>query len=272
MDILKSFITDWLTGLGLPIYLTELITILVAVTGWILLGYIFSFIAKFIISRLKAKERHLVKRQKTVTALVIALIKYIFWFVMAMMVLKEFGLDLAPILASAGILGFAIGFGAQELIKDLIAGFFIIFENAFSVGDFIQLGDFSGTVLEVGIRRTKLINWKNEIRMVNNGDIKVITNFSTGNSIGVVEFIVSPQFDLRAFYSEEFVELLENYANKPDMVETPTYLGVVETQLHMVKLRVRFATLNQKHWAYERELRRDIQMFIQDVRERTKVF
>lgn len=272
MDILKNFLTEWLTSLQFNQSIIELIVTLSSIIGWILLGFIMHLSAKIIISNLKSKEKKMVKRQKTVFALIIALIKYIFWFVMIMMILKELGLDLAPILASAGILGFAIGFGAQELIKDLISGFFIIFEDAFGVGDLIQIGDFSGKVIEVGIRRTKLINWKNEIRLVNNGDIKVITNYSVGDSVGVVEFFVTPNFDLKVFYSDRFVELLENYATKPDIVNQPTFIGVVDTQLHMVKLRVTFKTVNSKHFEYERDLKRDIQMFIRDIREETKIF
>ncbi len=272
MDILKNFLTEWLTSLQFHPSIVQLLVTTTSILGWVLLGFIMHISAKYIIQRLKAKEKKMVKRQKTVAALIIALVKYIFWFVMIMMVLKELGLDLAPILASAGILGFAIGFGAQELIKDLISGFFIIFEDAFGVGDLIQVGDFSGRVIEVGIRRTKLINWKNEIRLVNNGDIKVITNFSVGESVGVVEFFVTPQFDLKVFYGEKFVDLLEGYATKPDMTEAPTFVGVVDTQLHMIKLRVTFKTLNSRQFGYERDLKRDIHMFIRETREETKVY
>src|SRR5690606_29248239 len=161
---------------------------------------------------------------------VIALIKYLFWFVMGMMILKEFGLDLAPILASAGILGFAIGFGAQELVKDMIAGFFIIFESAMNVGDFVDVGGFSGTVQEVGIRRTRILNWKNELRLINNGDIKSFTNYAGRDSVGVVEFFVTPQFDLNVFDSEPFKALLDGYKKYPEITSLPEYIGVIDLQ------------------------------------------
>ncbi len=270
MDILKTFLTDWLTSLNLGTTLVDLIVKVLMIITWLLLGYIGTFIAKFFINRLKKKERQLVKRQRTIAALVISISKYVFWFIIIMMILLELGLDLAPILASAGILGFAVGFGAQELIKDLISGFFIIFEQAFNVGDTIQVGDFKGTVLEVGIRRTKLVNWKNEVRLINNGDIRVITQSSIGDSVGVVEFHVSPNFDLREFYSEKFVEVLEKYYDKPFITEAPKYVGVIDTQLHNTTLRVTFRTENNKHAALERELKRDIQLFLKEVRDNQK--
>ena len=142
MDNLKSFLTSWLTGYNMDPVLIGLIVTTAAIIGWDINWFNF-FTLQLKSSKpdpKKAKERHMVRRQRTVTALILALIKYMFWFVMAMMVLKEFGLDLAPILASAGILGFAVGFGAQELIKDMIAGFFIIFEGAMNVGDFVEVG------------------------------------------------------------------------------------------------------------------------------------
>lgn len=272
MDILKEFLTEWLTGVNLDSNLVNLLVTTAAILGWVILGYIFHMIMKLFIHRLKAKEKRMVRRQRTVTALILALLKYLFWFIMAMMILKEFGLDLAPILASAGILGFAVGFGAQELIKDMIAGFFIIFEGAMNVGDFVEVGGFSGTVQEVGIRRTKILNWKNELRLINNGDIKVLTNFAGRDSVGVVEFFVSPQFDLSHFTSKKFNELLESYNKYEEITEIPRYIGVVDMQLHNVKVRIMFKTLNQKHWGIERDLRRDVQKFVQQVRDETKVF
>lgn len=270
MDLLKSFLTEWLTSLNLGTALVDLIVKALMIATWLILGYIGTFAARFFINRLKKKEKTLVKRQRTIAALVISISKYVFWFIIIMMILLELGLDLAPILASAGILGFAVGFGAQELIKDLISGFFIIFEQAFNVGDTIQIGDFKGTVLEVGIRRTKLINWKNEIRLINNGDIRVITQSSIGDSVGIVEFHVSPNFDLREFYSEKFVEILEKYHNQPFITEAPKYIGIIETQLHNTTLRVTFRTENNKQYAIERELKRDIQLFIKEIRDSQK--
>ncbi|VEU83337.1 mechanosensitive ion channel family protein [Acholeplasma hippikon] len=271
MQILKDFIFNLLEQTGMSEELNKALVSLTAIAIWLFLGFIFSRIAKRIINKLKAKEKHLVKRKKTITALVLSLAKYLFWFIMFMMVLLELGIDLAPVLASAGILGFAVGFGAQELVKDLISGFFIVFENAFDVGDVIQIGDFKGTVLEIGMRRTKIRNWKNEIRLINNGDIRVINQYSVGDSVGVVDFQITPTFDISVFYTEEFQNILNSYADHPDMIDAPRFVGVIESQIYNITLRVQFKTLNNKHVGLERSIRHDIMIFLRKKREENKV-
>lgn len=270
MQALKDMLYELLMSMELGDSLSKLLVALAAILVWVLLGMIFSNIAKRIIKKIKAKEKNQVKRKKTITALVLSLSKYLFWFIMIMMILSELGIDLAPVLASAGILGFAVGFGAQELIKDLISGFFIVFENAFDVGDVIQVGDFKGTVLEIGMRRTKIRNWKNEIRIVNNGDIKVINQYSIGDSVGVVDFQITPTFDIQVFYSQEFNKILNSYADHPDMIEAPKFVGVIDSQIYNITLRVQFKTLNNKQTGLERSIRHDIMIFLIKKREENK--
>lgn len=267
MDLLRSIILDWLTNLINDTYLSELMTKCAMIVIWVFIGYLGHFTAKlFLFILRRANKKTLIKRQRTIAALVVSLIKYVFWFVIIMMILLELGIDLAPILASAGILGFAIGFGAQELIKDLISGFFIIFEESFNVGDMIRVGDFTGTVVEIGIRKTKIKSWKNEMRLINNGDIRVLTNFSLDDSVGVVEFHVTPYFDLKTFYEEPFQELLATYAHDPNVTEPPQFIGVVETTLHMITCRVTFQTKPGMHFGLERALKRDIQLYLNGLR------
>lgn len=267
MDLLREFLSnlfsEWLPN---QTQLTNLIVKVLMVIVWCLIGYLVHLITKFLVARMKAKEKRLVKRQKTIAALVISITRYVFWFIIIMMILLEMGFDVAPILASAGILGFAVGFGAQELIKDLISGFFIIFEQAFNVGDIIEVNNFKGTVIDIGIRRTKIVNYKNEVRLINNGDIRTITQFSIGESVGVVEFQVSPNFDLNLFETDQFKAILNQFNDNVNMLEAPKLVGVVDSLLHQVTLRVTFVTLNGKHTALERQLKKEILMFIRKVR------
>ena len=108
-----------------------------------------------------------------------------------MLILGQVGLNLGPLLAGAGVLGLAIGFGAQSLVKDVITGFFIIFEDQFGVGDVIQIDQFKGTVEEIGIRVTRIKSWTGEVHIIPNGNIKQVTNFSTYNSIAVVDVSIA---------------------------------------------------------------------------------
>ncbi|WP_327204740.1 mechanosensitive ion channel family protein [Paenibacillus sp. DMB20] len=111
-------------------------------------------------------------------------------FVMILIILSEFNFELGPLLAGAGVLGLAIGFGAQSLVKDVITGFFIIFEDQFAVGDVIKSGEFRGTVEVIGLRTTRIKGLNGETYIIPNGLITSVTNYSLSNSLAVVDLPV----------------------------------------------------------------------------------
>lgn len=127
------------------------------------------------------------RRFSTVGGLLKNVVTVICNFVMIMLILSEFNFNLAPMLAGAGVLGLAIGFGAQSLVKDIITGFFIIFEDQFAVGDVIQTGTYKGTVEMIGLRTTKLLSSTGEVHIIPNGSITNVTNYSLANALAVVD-------------------------------------------------------------------------------------
>ncbi|WP_461038765.1 mechanosensitive ion channel family protein, partial [Streptomyces mayteni] len=116
-------------------------------------------------SRLKIDPR----RTRTIGKLIRNIITYAINFIAILLILSQLNINLAPLLAGAGIVGLAIGFGAQSLVKDVITGFFIIFEDQFAVGDVIQVNQFKGTVEEIGLRVTKIRSWTGEVHILPNG-------------------------------------------------------------------------------------------------------
>lgn len=108
-------------------------------------------------------------------------------FIMMMLIISELGYDLAPLIAGAGVIGLAIGFGAQSLVKDVITGFFIVFEDQFAVGDVVQIATFKGTVEVIGLRTTRLRNWNGEVYAIPNGTITNVTNFSLADAQAVID-------------------------------------------------------------------------------------
>lgn len=158
------------------------------------------------------------------------LLKNITWiasnFIMVMLILGEVGFQLAPLLAGAGVLGLAIGFGAQSLVKDVITGFFIILEDQFAVGDVIQTGNLKGTVEIIGLRSTRLVSWTGEVHIIPNGMITNVTNFSIGTALAVVDLPFNNKEKL-----EESLELLKKAMkrlneNSEDVDQVPNVLGV----------------------------------------------
>jgi len=171
-------------------------------------------------SRIKLRSR----RVQTVGRLLKNTAGYVTNFVVILLILGEFNINLAPLLAGAGVLGLAIGFGAQSLVKDIITGFFIILEDHFSVGDVIQTGSYKGTVEMIGMRATRIRSWTGEVFILPNGSINDVTNFSLNNSLAVVDFPVAATDDVTGV-----TELIRGVLGKFDdanLIGQPDLLGV----------------------------------------------
>ena len=172
------------------------------------------------------------------------------------MILEELGVKTASLLAGAGIVGLAIGFGAQNLVRDIISGFFIIFEHQFSVGDYINAAGLSGRVEEVGLRMTKLRDWGGELHIIPNGEITQVTNYARGSMRAMVDVRVAYEEDL-----ERVLEVMRQVCQQvaqdfPVITEGPAVLGVVDLGESEVQIRVVAHTLAFEQWEIERELRK----------------
>ncbi len=171
-------------------------------------------------ARLKLRSR----RVQTVGRLLKNTAGYTINFIVILLVLGEFHINLAPLLAGAGVLGLAIGFGAQSLVKDIITGFFIILEDHFSVGDVIKTGNYKGTVEMIGMRATRIKSWTGEVFILPNGTINDVTNYSLNNSLAVIDIPIAAADDV-----ETVTEVLKGVVDKFEdinLVGTPELLGV----------------------------------------------
>lgn len=200
------------------------------------------------------------RREATLVKLLQNVLTYTVYFIAIVMILSALTINVTGILAGAGILGLAVGFGAQNLVKDIIGGFFIIFEDQFSVGDYVRIGEFEGTVDEIGLRTTKILNWTGELYIIPNGNINEVTNFSLHNSVAVVDIFVSYQSDLKKV--ESIIEsVLEKIPGKYEqVVKAPTILGVQQMGASEIILRVTAETLPLQNWYIARELRKEIKL------------
>ncbi|TDL79311.1 mechanosensitive ion channel family protein [Peribacillus frigoritolerans] len=245
----------WLDfGLGLLkiIGIMILATILIRV-GNVVIGKIFMLRTK---SPLRISER----RENTLVKLLDNVLTYLVYFVALLMILETLSFDVKALLAGAGIVGLAVGFGAQNLVRDIITGFFIIFEDQFSVGDMIRVGQFEGTVEEIGLRTTKIKSWTGEINILPNGNITEVTNFSVNNSVAFVDVSIAYEGDIPK--AERVIEdlLLELPDKYEEMVAPPELLGVQNLGPSEVVLRVVSEVLPMKHFHISRVLRKEIKM------------
>ncbi|STX11254.1 Small-conductance mechanosensitive channel [Kurthia zopfii] len=198
------------------------------------------------------------RRYRTILKLLQSIISYVVYFSAILAVLSVMNVKVAGLLAGAGIVGLAVGFGAQSLVKDVITGFFIIFEDQFGVGDYIKISAIEGTVLEIGLRTTKIKGVSGEINIIPNGTILEVVNYSINNTMSVVDVSVSYNSDIN-----KAERLIENYLSNladlhEEIVTPPTLLGVQNVIGAEVTLRISVETLPMQQFAISRMIRKDI--------------
>jgi small conductance mechanosensitive channel len=177
--------------------------------------------------------------------------------VATMLALSELGVNLAPLIASAGIAGVALGFGAQNLVKDFLAGLFMLLEDQYGVGDVVDLGQVTGTVEEIGLRITTVRDVRGVLWYIRNGEIVRVGNRSQGWAVVVVDVPVG-------FAGvEEATEVLraaaatlpEDPEYADDLIEAPTVLGVEQITIDGAVVRTTVKTISTAQWRVGRELR-----------------
>ncbi|SHF32636.1 small conductance mechanosensitive channel [Caldanaerobius fijiensis DSM 17918] len=196
------------------------------------------------------------RKIKTMGTLVKNISKYVIYFIFVTIVLSFFNIKIESLLTVAGIGGLAVGFGAQSLVKDVITGFFILFEDQFGVGDYITVDKYSGIVEEVGLRVTKIRDFSGAIHIIPNGQITSVTNHNAGNMRALVEISVAYKEDLDKVQNVlQMVcdEVREEMSDK--IVDGPTVLGVSGIGSGAVNITIVAIAKPMKHWEVERELR-----------------
>ncbi|MGM9970206.1 MAG: mechanosensitive ion channel family protein, partial [Anaeroplasma sp.] len=203
------------------------------------------------------KQMQKSNRAKTVITLFDGIVKYACAIILIILILKACGVNTTAIFASVGILTLVIGLGCQSLIADVVAGMFIIFENEYNVGEIVTIGDFRGTVIEIGIRATKLLDTAGNIKIINNSDVSNVINMSRELSLASVtcEF----PYDVPI----EFIEnLLKNNFNNfkkkiPAIVEGPYYKGVSNYGDSNVSVMVVAKCKEEDRYQVQRDLLRE---------------
>jgi len=223
------------------------------ITGVIILVALFVVFLANLITR-RFVKRHKRKRTITVARLLNNIIRFTVVIFGAIAIMGVWGVNVMPILAGAGIVGIALGLGAQTLIRDLLAGISIVVENAFDIDDVIEVNGFKGRVIEIGLRSTRIQGWRGDVKIIANGDITEVINYSKNPSIGVVEFEIGQQENL-----ERVLKILEERIGSlkdmyPQIIEGPTVVGIVKLGPQSATIRITAKTLPEEHYAVERAI------------------
>ncbi|KYZ75746.1 mechanosensitive ion channel protein MscS [Anaerosporomusa subterranea] len=197
------------------------------------------------------------KRARTLSSLLKSIVQYMVYFVTLVMILQEFQIDTTSIIAGAGVIGLAIGFGAQTLVKDVITGFFIILEDQYSVGDYVENGDMAGTVEDVGFRITKLRGTNGVLHIIPNGAITKVTNYTRGHMQAVVNVPVAYDADINQVQLL-LAEACESVKELPQIIEAPKLLGIVDFRPGELVMRIVVKTLPMEQGGVEAAIRQKI--------------
>jgi len=200
------------------------------------------------------------QRSETIGNLMNSIIKYSSVLIAIFLILSAWGVQTPTLLASAGIIGLALSFGAQSLIEDVISGLFIIFEKQFSMGDVVQIGDFRGMVVEIGIRATKFEDINGDIKIMNNSDIRGAINTSSHLSPAICDISISYGEDLLKVEGIIKDNLEKIKTNIPDIIEGPHYRGVQSLSDSSVVIRIYSKTNESKKYQVIRDLNREMKL------------
>lgn len=257
-------ITKFFTELGSDAddILLSIIKIILIIVVAKLLIVVLRRVIKRVMQRSKTRkpQSQMAKKAETIESVSHSIAKYLIYFFAAMSILGELGLGTTvnSLLATAGIGGVAIAFGAQDLVKDVVSGFFLLFENQFSVGEYIEVDGEKGTVEAITIRTTKINRFSGETTTIPNGTITKVTNYSRGDHLAIVDMSVSYETDIEKasmIMRDMGLAYMQNHDN---ILEEPHVLGVINLGESEVVIRMIIRVQPLTHWETERALRRSI--------------
>ncbi len=236
--------------------------VVLAVLGWWGIGRVSTFLERWL-------PEDEVRRKDLLTLLHVgrATGRVLVLFLAGLIVLRAFGVDITPLLASAGILGLALGLGGQTLVQDLIGGLFILLENQFDVGDVIEVNGIAGAVERMTLRATYLRDLQGRLHLIPNGEIRTVTNMTREWSRAVVEVGVGYEADLdrTAQVLEEVCRgLYEDPEWQEKLLEAPQVVGVIALADSAVVFRIMAKTRPGQHWGVTRELLRRVKLALDE--------
>ena len=231
-------------------YSRILISTVIVIAIAVVLNTINNIVTRRFVKKNLEKRKHAV----TMAKLLKSIIKYAILILSSIIILDIWGINIGPVLAGAGILGLVIGLGAQSLINDFLSGFAIIFENHYDVGDVVEIDGFKGTVLEVSLKSTKIISWLNEVKIIANGNIKSVINFSKEPTVSYIDIRIGYEEDVNKVINllEEKLVTIKDYF--PQVIEGPNVIGVSELANQGMIITITLKTIANEQYSVKRAI------------------
>lgn len=242
-------------------------TIGIIVGAWAILRFGEIFVRRAVVrgvrSHRHASKSEEIKREKTIIRIVMGGLRIFVWPIAAMLVIAQLGVEIGPLIAGLGIVGVALGFGAQSLVKDVIAGLFIIVENQYAVGDVVDLDGTAGSVQDINLRKTTLRDLDGVVHHIPNGTIERASNLTSEFS-GI-------NLDVGVGYSTDIDKLImivndvgksmaKDAKWRDEIIETPTFLRVDNFGESSIDIKITGSTKPLKQWEVTGELRKRLKV------------
>lgn len=251
---------DWFEKIDWSTLMTSAGIIIIKLVGIIIAFLIVKAIGNKVIRRMfhRLQERENISsgRALTLQSLSLNVFSYVLIFIFIVMIFEVFNYNASALLAGAGVVGLAIGFGAQGLVSDVVTGFFLLLEKQIDVEDYVTVAGFDGIVEQVGLRTTQIRGFNGTLHYVPNREITNVSNHSRGNMRALVDIGISYDDDI-----DKAIAILQDVCDKyaaqdPNVVDGPNVLGVQALGASDVVIRVLAKTENMQQWAVERNLRK----------------
>nr|WP_040982342.1 mechanosensitive ion channel family protein [Oceanobacillus jeddahense] len=218
-------------------------------------------------SKAQVRRKMSAGRTKTLQSLAVSAYSYILFFITLVIVLGIFDINAAGLIAGAGVVGLAIGFGAQGLVSDIVTGFFLLLEKQVDVGDYVTVAGYDGIVEEVGLRTMQLRSFDGTLNYVPNREVGSLSNHTRGNMQALVDIAIPYTDNI-----DDAVSIIQTVCDdikeqNPKIVEGPDVLGVQTFGTAEITLRIIAKTEAMEQWAVERDLRKAIKEALDEKQE-----
>lgn len=253
---------DWIENINWEQLLLDTGFILLKLIGTLIVFYIVRAIGKRFIrnsfSKAQVKKKMSAGRTKTLQSLTISTFSYALLFVTLVVILGIFDINATGLIAGAGVVGLAIGFGAQGLVSDVVTGFFLLLEKQVDVGDYVTAAGYDGVVEDVGLRTMQIRSFDGTLNYVPNREVTSLSNHTRGNMQALVDIVIpySDNIDEAVGIIQTVCDEMKEMNSK--IIEGPNVIGVQTFDTAAVTLRVIAKTEMMEQWAIERDLRKAI--------------
>lgn len=231
----------------------------------IILAFVVQRILKKIVDKLflnSKKHKTDINKINTIKSLIKSIIKYVLLIIAGLIILNIFGIDTTALITGLGVLSLVVGLAFQDILKDILAGFSIIFEGQFRIGDYVKINDFYGTVSYIGLKTTRIKAYSGEVKIIANRNITEVTNYSLSNSLAVVDLSLAYEEDI-----EKVEKILECSKDKisgkiDNMIGEIELWGVEQLSDSSVVYRIVCKCKPAKHIEVQRKLRKELKKIL----------